>query len=179
MKRLLHILYSLTIATTATVLFFLVPLAAGCSSSTGTNAPTAGSSLIRPSRVESVVALGAYGAVIAQPDKRASFEQALASLDVLVEQERWDLSAAVTAIASPGVLSLGSEEGSLLLLGAPMFADAFLPGTLDLRQSEYARAVIVGARRGLGLALRPPGGVKSFGVGHRDRLAAEAAATRP
>ena len=167
---------------------FLAPsimLFVGCSTAIGSVGERA--SVVTPARVQAVTALATYGAVLAQPDKRPAFSKASAALTALAAQDKWDLSAAATALLETDVLKMESDEGTIALGAVPLFTDAFLPNSVDLRRNEYARAFILGAKRGLELGLvvrpgRPSGPYSASGVDQasetRAILQKEAEATR-
>ena len=183
MKKILAL-----VAFLALTMSFLTPLIflfVGCSTAIGSVGEKA--SVVTPARVQAVTALATYGAVLAQPDKRPAFSQASAALTALAAQDKWDLSAAATALLETDLLKMESDEGTIALGAVPLFTDAFLPSSVDLRRNEYARAFILGAKRGLELGLgvrvgRPSGPYSVRGIDQasetRAILKTEAEATR-
>lgn len=151
----------------------LALLATGCST-TGTGTSTA----ITPARVQAVAKLATYAAArtgATDPSKRAAYESALTGLNQLVGQECWDISTMAIIAQQNGMGFLASPEGTLALTGAQLFIDAFTTQSIDLASQPYARAVIIGSRDGLALALT---GTRGIGDETYERLLAEAAATR-
>ncbi len=165
----------------------ITPLLPGCGTTGAAPGSTNSVAYITPDRVEKVAALGAFGAVLAQPDKREAFVAAHRGLDALIASERWDITAASAAFSQSGGIEITSDEGKLMLGAAPLFVDAFLPGSVDLKQSAYARAVIIGTNRGLLMALgstthsvpsRGPAGVDPAAVLQLSILKAQAQQSR-
>jgi hypothetical protein len=147
---------------------------AGCATPTPTNDAVV--------RVEAVAKLAAYtgtrALLIKKPESREALAKAGASLNLLASQERWDATAAALALSSAGLSALDTQEGQLVLTGTLLFLDMFGP-QVDLKQSPYAKAFILGAQEGLALALEDSGTRALKPQNRAEQLAWAASMTRP
>ena len=143
---------------------------------------------LTPQRVETVTRLAAYTSaktlLIEQPDTLTALRQAYDGFSALETAERWDLVSAARIAATNGLDWLGSPEGNLAISGGVLFLDLIVGQEIELSGDRYARAFIVGARSGLGLALsQPPAAVSRSMQSDVDpiheRLVRDAQATRP
>jgi hypothetical protein len=135
-------------------LMFLLLLAGCAGQSTGSGGST---STLTPQRVQAIAKLAAYAGTRADlqshPEHRPAFVAAQRQLQVLVDQERWDIAAMATALQGAPIEQLQSSEGTLYLTGGIMLLDAIGAGQWDARSNENVRAVILGTNEGIRLAL--------------------------
>ena len=111
-------------------------------------------SVITPKRVEAVSALGSYLAARSQVGRyRPELEAAHAALQTLKASDNYDLVVVAAALRAAGVTYLDTTEGQLFFAGLVTFQDLWNGKSMPILESEYARAVVVGCERGLGLAL--------------------------
>lgn len=152
-------------------------VAAGCTSTSD------GNSTVTPERVEKVSRLAAYGSFKAQlikdPASRPTLVKISTAVNDLVASQTWDVATMITVANANGLDELSSDEAQIALTAAPLFIDLFLNQQVDLRQSEYARAFIVGSADGFKMALGTGAPAARSGVdATMVRLSAEARATR-
>jgi len=136
---------------------------------------------ITPERVQSITKLGTYigaSASLRDSEVRESWKRALAGLDSLINQQSWDIAAVASILRNAGVDELNSAEGDLIITGTMFLFDAIFTRQVDLSSEPYARAVVIGARDGIALALVPKLDTRSSRDVVLKRLKAEAAATR-
>ena len=155
----------------------------GCASNPGT-----GSSTITPARVESVTRLAAYStakiALVKDPRNLATLTKVSNGLNELVASGNFDLATAVTIANANGLGELTSSEGQIVLTALPVFIDLIAGESVNLNDSVYAKAVIVGAASGFNMALPAAGTIPASRAGLQTpatemrRLQKEAAATR-
>lgn len=171
---------SLAGAVCSLLLFALFALIfSGCRSGTGgSETPT-----MTPARVEAISRLAAYAGATADmrenPEHRRYYVAARDALDVLIQQQRWDLEAVMAALSTVPVDGLDGSEGALILTGGLLLVDAIGGEKVDLRQVEYVRAAAVGIHGGLKLALATKAVARAGPIDTvLIRLEAEARATR-
>lgn len=163
--------------------FALLPLggllvAAGCAS----NDQPGTSGTVTPARVKSVARLATYLGVTAQlardPESRPALLRARDGLNAMVAASNWDLATLSAVIAASGVGdTMSSNEGQIVLGALPLFIDLFYGTKVDLRENEYAVAVVTGMAEGFGMALGPAAVAKGR-ASKLDQLNAEAVRTR-
>jgi len=154
----------------------------GCGTTSGTG-PT-----ITPARVESVTRLAAYStaklALAKDPKNIVTLTKVSNGLNELVASGNYDLATAVTIANANGLGELTSSEGQIALTALPVFIDLIAGESVNLNDSQYAKAVIVGAAGGFKMALPAAGGAPAARVGaltpatEMRRLQKEAEATR-
>ncbi len=148
---------------------FLLPLLAalslaflpGCSTTAPGDSPPGSSNpkpVFTPQRVERGVdsAVGLYTAIRLSrfPESRPKFEAARTALQVLVSNDRWDLSAFAQALATTGLAEQQSEQVLLIVGQGVALIDTATGSRVDLSQQEYAKAVILGGLNGLNRTLK-------------------------
>lgn len=155
---------------TALILSLLLPAAfifAGCDtlkpgsgtggpiSSGDTNAP-----VMTPQRVQKITRLAVWNTTTAwttrKPESVPKFEAALRGVDALVAEQNWDVNALAVSLTSSGSDTFTGSEGRLIISGTTLLIDTIAGETVDVRKSEYAQAVILGAQAGLRLGLGLP-----------------------
>lgn len=152
----------------APLLFLLLALVAlspvafvGCGTTGGSGGPVAGGDtnapVLTPQRVEKITRLAVWTTTTAwtakKPESEAKFRNALRGVDSLVAEENWDVTALASALTSSGSDSFTGAEGRLIVSGTTLLIDTFAGDKVDVRKSEYAKAVVLGAQAGLRLGL--------------------------
>jgi len=114
-----------------------------------------------PARVErsldAVVGIYATIEIRDNPQSRVKFESALLALNTLVSQERWDVAAFGEVLAATGATTLSGDEIVLIVEAAGALVELTGKGeVIDLKNQEYARAVIVAGQKALTRVLSRP-----------------------
>ena len=125
-------------------------LAAGCAS-TPSRQP------LQPSTVNQIARFAAQASaaelLAKKPQARADLVRAKQILATLAAGKQWNIGALAGAFQDAGFSVLNGQRGILIVQGAILAAD--LAGRqIDLQQSAYAEAAILGALDGLNLVLR-------------------------
>lgn len=132
---------------------------AGCStqSAVGGSPPASTATKVTPERVKSIARLAAFGSakgfLISHPEYRPELVKAKSILVTLVSSQQWSIDVLAGAFRDAGFKELRSEEGILAVEGAILMIDVFTGRQIDLKNSVYAEAAIVGALDGVNLAL--------------------------
>ena len=113
--------------------------------------------VITPLRVERVSRLAAYvtvrSALLERPEVRFEMEKAHAGFLELMASENWDITTAAAIAMANGLPILNSSEGNLIFDGVIMFVDIIGGDKVNLKNNEYAKAVITGVAGGLSMGL--------------------------
>lgn len=114
-----------------------------------------------PARVErsldAVVGIYATIEIRDNPKSRVKFESALLALNTLVSSERWDVAAFGEVLAATGATKLSGDEIVLIVEAAGALVELTGKGeAIDLKNQEYARAVIVAGQKALTRVLSRP-----------------------
>lgn len=112
---------------------------------------------LTPLRVQRITRTAVFGTAtvwtIKKPESRPAFEAALRGITVLVSEERWDTAALAASLTGTGVDTFTGDEARLIIAGTTLAMETLAGSEVDLSNSEYARAVILGAQAGLQQAL--------------------------
>lgn len=126
-----------------------------------TGCTTNGGEKMSPARVErsldAVVGIYATIEIRDNPQSRVKFESALLALDTLVSSERWDVAAFGEVLAATGATKLSGDEIVLIVEAAGALVELTGKGeVIDLKNQEYARAVILAGQKALTRVLSRP-----------------------
>ena len=112
---------------------------------------------ITPARIQKIARLAVWttttGLVINRPDRLVAFQKAQLAINKLVAEQTWDVAALSKALTSTGEKEFTGSEGRLIMAGTALLIDTIAGESVDLRNVENIRAVILGAQAGLNLAL--------------------------
>lgn len=156
----------------------LVALLCGCSVFQG------GSQVVTPERVQAIVKFAAASTAIVMlnkdPATRLDLTAARDGFATMAEAEVWDIQTAVYVAMNHGLTALASAEGSIVVSGGVLLIDLFTGKQVNLKNEEYVRAFVIGARDGLTDALAVVTGKRAgTSISILERLQAEAVKTRP
>lgn len=137
----------------APLLVLCLSLFTGCATGTGEK--------MSPARVErsldAVVGIYATIEIRDNPQSRVKFESALLALNTLVSSERWDVAAFGEVLAATGATKLSGDEIVLIVEAAGALVELTGKGeAIDLKNQEYARAVILAGQKALTRVLSRP-----------------------
>lgn len=112
---------------------------------------------LTPVRVEKLTKLGTYVAVSAylneNPADKATFVSVKASLQILVDQSKWDSVTVAAILQNLPVKELQTTEAKLAFQGGLLLVDLLGYGSFDAKNVEHVKAFIIGFNDGLDLAL--------------------------
>ena len=137
----------------APLLVLGLSLFTGCATGTGEK--------MSPARVErsldAVVGIYATIEIRDNPQSRVKFESALLALNTLASSERWDVAAFGEVLAATGATKLSGDEIVLIVEAAGALVELTGKGeVIDLKNQEYARAVILAGQKALTRVLSRP-----------------------
>lgn len=95
--------------------------------------------------VDGVVGTFAAVRLAGHPERRPPWEKAAASLQSLIDNQNWSVSAFVEAFAVSGETSIADERIQLVVQNGVLLVNTLARGRIDMSDPQYARAVIEGA----------------------------------
>lgn len=94
-------------------------------------------------------AVGIYAA-LRYPENKDALLKAKAALDNLVAHEYWNVNAFVEALAAANIRGIEEKDFELYIMPGITLLSLFLNGhNIDVNQTPYARAIILGADKAL------------------------------